>query len=125
MIFVYTIKFGVDNLPPPYWFFSAVPAYFSLSLGVNAVTTALIVVRIMIVYNGLRGFNVNTSSSSYGNGQHNLNLNTLISILIESGLITFVGQLAQSILYGYGPETEAFPLVVSGVVMLYVRLSLF
>ena len=123
MIFVYTIKFGVDNLPPPYWFFSAVPAYFSLSLGVNAVTTALIVYRIMTVYNGLRGFNVN--SSSYGNGQHNLNLNTLISILIESGLITFVGQLAQSILYGYGPETEAFPLVVSGVVMLYVRLSLF
>ena len=121
--FFYNIKFIMDNALIPDWYISATTAFFVLSLGVNAVTTALIVYRIMTVYNSLRGFNVN--SSSYGNGQHNLNLNTLISILIESGLITFVGQLAQPILYGYRPGTEAFPLVVSGVVMLYVRLSLF
>ena len=113
----------MDNATYPNWYNPAITAFFALSLGVNAVTTALIVYRIMTVYNSLRGFNVN--SSSYGNGQHNLNLTTLISILIESGLITFVGQLAQPILYGYRPGTEAFPLVGGCVIMLYVRLPLF
>ena len=124
MSVAYNIKIMVDNAPLPYWYSSAVTAFFVLSLGVNAVTTALIVYRIMTVYNGLRGFNVN--SSSYGNGQHNLNLNTLISILIESGLITFAGQLAQSMMYKLNePAIEAFPLVGDCVVMLFVRLSLF
>ena len=113
----------MDNTLIPDWYISATTAFFVLSLGVNAVTTALIVYRIMTVYNSLRGFNVN--SSSYGNGQHNLNLNTLISILIESGLITFVAQLAQSILYGYEPAHEGTSLVSGCVVMLYVRLPLF
>ena len=113
----------MDNATLPNWYISDITAYFALSLVVNSVTTALIVYRIMNVYNSLRGFNVN--SSSYGNGQHNLNLNTLISILIESGLITFVAQLAQSILFGYEPANEEFPLVSGCVVMLYVRLPLF
>ena len=111
----------MDNALIPDWYISAITAIFVLSLGVNAVTTALIVYRIMTVYNGLRGFNVN--SSSYGNGQHNLNLTTLISILIESGLITFVGQLAQSIMYRYMSAAVAFPLVGGCVIMLYVRAS--
>ena len=117
----YNIKFIMDNTLIPDWYISATTAFFVLSLGVNAVTTALIVYRIMTVYNGLRGFNVN--SSSYGNGQHNLNLTTLISILIESGLITFVGQLAQSIMYRYMSAAVAFPLVGGCVIMLYVRAS--
>ena len=121
MSLVYNIKIVVDKVPPPHWYSSAVTAFFFLSLVVNSVTTALIVFRIMIVYNGLRGFNVSTSSSSYGNGQHNLNLNTLISILIESGLITFVGQLVMYKLYK--SATVAFPLVGGCVVMLYVRAS--
>ena len=54
--------------------------------------------------------------SAYGK-----NLNPLVSILIESGLITFVGQLAQSIMYK--SATAAFPLVGGYVVMLYVRAS--
>ena len=101
----------------PDWYFSAVTAFFFLSLCVNAVTTALIVYRIMTVYNDLRGFNAN--SSSHGSGQRNLN--PLISILIESGLLTFVGQLAQTIMYK--SVTVAFPLVGGCVVMLYVRVS--
>ena len=101
----------------PDWYFSAVTAFFFLSLCVNAVTTALIVYRIMTVYNDLRGFNAN--SSSHGSGQRNLN--PLISILIESGLLTFVGQLAQTIMYK--SVTVAFPLVGGCVVMLYVRAS--
>ena len=47
------------------------------------------------------------------NGQHDLN--SLISILIESGLITFVAQLAQSIMYKYA---DAVFLLVSGIVVM-------
>ena len=53
-------------------------------------------------------------------GQRDL-YSPLISILIESGLITFVGQLTQSIMYK--SATAAFPLVSGSVVMLYVRAS--
>ena len=113
----YNIKLVADNVLLPDWYFSAVTAFFFLSLCVNAVTTALIVYRIMTVYNDLRGFNAN--SSSHGSGQRNLN--PLISILIESGLLTFVGQLAQTIMYK--SVTVAFPLVGGCVVMLYVRAS--
>ena len=84
----------------------------------NAVVTALIVYRIITVYNDIQGFNIpGVQNSAHGNGQRNLN--PLISILIESGLITFVGQLAQSIMYK--SATVAFPLVGGSVVMLYVR----
>ena len=74
----------------------------------------------MTVYNDIRGFNTSSfQGSTHGSGQRNLN--PLISILIESGLITFVGQLTQSIMYK--SATSAFPLVGGCVVMLYVRAS--
>jgi hypothetical protein len=47
-------------------------------------------------------------------------VNCEITDVIESGLITFVGQLAQSIMYK--SATAAFPLVGGCVVMLYVSL---
>jgi len=112
----YNIEFVADNVPVPDWYFSAVTAFFFLSLGMNAVTTALIVYRIMTVYNDIRGFSTSSGQgNAHGSGQRNLN--PLISILIESGLITFVGQLAQSIMYK--SATRAFPLVGGCVVMLY------
>ena len=49
-------------------------------------------------------------------------LNPLISILIESGLITFVGQLAQTLMFRLSSD-GAFPLISGVVVMLYVRAS--
>ena len=70
----------------------------------------------MTVYTDLRGFDIKTNvkASVYGK-----NLNPIVSILIESGLITFVGQLTQSIMYK--SANDAFPLVGGCVVMLYVR----
>ena len=116
---------SISLLLTPSWYDSAVTAFFFLSLGVNTITTALIVYKIVTVYNEIRGFNTssNTGStgSAYGKGQRDLY--PLISILIESGLVTFVGQLAQSIMYKAAPD--AFPLVGGCVVMLYVRLLIF
>ena len=85
----------------------------------NTLVTALIVYRIISVYNDIRGFNHTTNAIAHG-GQRDLY--PLISILIESGLITFVGQLAQSIMYKFAED--AFPLVGGCVVMLYVRVFL-
>jgi len=112
----FQIKATADNLPLPDWYLSAVTAFFFISLGVNALVTALIVYKIATVYHDDRRFNVsNVRASAYGNGQRDLY--PLISISIESGLVTFVGQLAQSIMYKYA--TAAFPLVGGCVVMLY------
>ena len=111
----YQIKDVVDDLSLPDWYLSAVTAFFFLSLGVNALVTALIVYRIITVYNDIRGFN----NSSIQTGSGHRNLYPLISILIESGLITFVAQLAQSIMYK--SASAAFPLVGGVVVQLYVR----
>ena len=104
-----------------YDFSSAFTAFFFISLVVNAIVTALIVYKIITVYNEIRGINSlsNVQANAHGNGRRNLY--PLISILIESGLITFVGQLAQPIMYN--SVTEAFPLVNGCVVMLYVRTS--
>ena len=125
----FNIKFIADGESDlPEWYFSAVTAFFFLSLAVNALVTGLIVYRIINVYNDIRGFstnlNNNNSNSGYGGsttGQRNLY--PLISILIESGLITFVAQLAQTIMYK--SATAAFPLVGGSVVVLYVRELLF
>jgi len=112
----FQIKDVADNLPFPDWYLSAVTAFFFISLGVNALVTALIVYRIISVYNDIRGFNAGiVRASAHGSGQRDLY--PLISILIESGLITFVGQLAQSIMYKFAGD--AFPLVGGCVVMLY------
>jgi hypothetical protein len=86
---------------------------------VNALVTGLIVYRIITVYNGIREFKNNLQASAHGNGRRNLHL--LISILIESGLITFVAQLAQAIMFRFA--AVEFPLISGCVVILYVRAS--
>jgi hypothetical protein len=115
----FQIKATADSLPLPNWYLSAVTAFFFVSLGVNALVTALIVYKIMNVYHDIRGFNASNVQSAHGNGQRDLY--PLISILIESGLITFAAQLMQSIMYK--SASAAFPLVGGCVVMLYVRVS--
>ena len=105
---------------PPNWYFSTVSAFFFLSLGVNAIVTALIVYKIITVSNNIRRLRISTDQGSAPNGSGQLNLSPLVSILIESGLITFVAQLAQSIMYKF--VDFAFPLVGGFVVILYVRL---
>ena len=104
----------------PDWYLSAVTALFILSLAVNTLVTALIIYKITTVFHDIREFNTgNTRLSAYGNGQRNIH--PLVSILIESGLMTFVGQLTQSIMYK--SAQFAFPLINGGVVILFVRAS--
>ena len=119
----FTIKTVADNVPLPNWYLPSVTAFFFLSLAVNAVTTALIVYKILSVYNEIRVFhnsNIQTGAIENLNGRRDLN--PLVSILIESGLITFVGQLAQCLMFRLASES-AFPLISGVVVMLYVRAS--
>jgi hypothetical protein len=87
---------------------------------VNVLVTALIVYKIVIVYNDIRGADSSTVRQAYGKGHRDLY--PLISILIESGLITSVAQLLQSIMYNLKSARPAFPLVSGCVVMLYVRI---
>ena len=110
------VRWPMDDMPS--WYFSAVTAFFMLSLGVNALLTALIVYKIIIVHRSIQEFTVSHGS---GPASGNSNLSPIISILIETGLITFAGQLTQSIMYKSTPS--AFPLVGGSVVMLYVRAS--
>ena len=106
---------GTPSNPTPEWYFSAVTAFFLLSLSVNALVTAMIVYRIITVYHNIQEFNISNGS---GYRDH---LSPIKSILIESGMITFAGQLTQSIMYK--SATHAFPLVGGSVVMLFVRAS--
>ena len=119
----FTIQSVADNVPLPNWYLPSVTAFFFLSLAVNAVTTALIVYKILTVYNEIRGFpnsNIQGGSIEILNGRRDLN--PLVSILIESGLITFVGQFAQCLMFRLSSD-KAFPLISGVVVMLYVRAS--
>ena len=114
-------------MPLPNWYLPSVTAFFFLSLAVNSVTTALIVYKILTVYKEIRGFH-NSNIQPEAGAIENLNasgrrdLNPLVSILIESGLITFVGQLAQCLMFRLASES-VFPLISGVVVMLYVRAS--
>jgi len=113
----YNIKFVADDVPElPDWYFSAVSAFFFLSLAVNTLATGLIVYKIVTVYNNIQGYTTSSlQAGEHGNGRRDIN--PLISILIESGLVTFVAQLTQTIMYK--AATKAFPLVGGVVVMLY------
>ncbi|KAF8798615.1 hypothetical protein BYT27DRAFT_6897033 [Phlegmacium glaucopus] len=83
-----------DGPQVPDWFLDAVVSFFTLSLVVNALLTGLIVYKILSVYRDIRGF-----KSPFVLGQGPNNLSPLISILIESGMITFITQLIQTIMY--------------------------
>lgn len=73
-------------------YFSFLVSFFSLSLVENALVTGLIITKILIVYRGIQGLE---SRVGYANGLwRDIVLN--ISILIESGVITFVAQLMQT-----------------------------
>jgi len=102
----------------PQLYSSAITATFFISLIVNILVTALIIYKIINVYSDIqvRGFNDSgAQASSHGDGRRDVS--PLISILVESGLITFVGQLAQTIMFESAPD--ALPLVGTCVVMLY------
>ena len=113
-----TLGFEFKGLAGPSHRFSAGSTAFRfLSTGVNASVTALIVYKIFTIYKDIRGFDTSTSVQANAHGR---NLNPLVSILIESGLITLVGRLIVAMLDKF--TIDAYPLVEC-VVILYVRIS--
>ena len=92
-------------------FLSFVLAFFSLSLFENALATGLIIYKILTVYRDIQGSVVRVGYAS--------RLRPIISILIESGMITFVAQLVQIFMFKYA--NLAYPIIGGPVIMIYVR----
>ena len=93
-----------DNL-----YLSLALSFFSLSLVENALATGLIIFKILAVYCQIQGY-VN------GLGHH---IVPILSILIESGLITLAAQLTHLLMFKY--DNWAFPIIDGLVIQLYVR----
>ena len=91
-------------------FVSLVLSFFSLSLVQNALVTGLIVTKIVIVYR-----DISPKRAGYANGL----TRGIVPILIESGMMTFVAQLAQTVMFKYDPD--GYPIIGRIVVMLFVR----
>jgi hypothetical protein len=92
---------------------------FSLSLAVNTIVTGLLVLKIVLEYRQI------THSSCNPNRDHltwRKNILPIIAILIETGLMTFVGQMAWTI--SYGLQSNVFGLVAGVVIVLYVGVDL-
>ena len=98
--------------PMPAWYLPTVLSFFSLSLAVNTLVTGLIISKILSVYRNIR------RSESHGHAD-GPDMVLIISILMESGAITFVAQLVQTLIFRFA--NVAYPMVVGPVVMLYVR----
>lgn len=97
----------VNNRPG--WFNPTAFLAFSLSLGVNAIFTGLLVYKIAKASLALQ--------HSQTRGRQDLT--PLISMLIESGLVLFIAQLLWVICFSL--ENSSFNLVGGSVTMVYVR----
>ena len=94
-----------------------VVSFFSLSLAENALTTGLIVYKILAVYRG--GRDLENRDGYADPGPSGFDIVPIISIMIESGVITFLAQLAQTLMYRF--DITAYPIIGGFVVQLYVR----
>lgn len=84
-----------DLLNPniPTWFFPMGVASFSLSLTVNTIVTGLLVLKLILLHREVTNA-LPTSSIRRGN-----ELLPIISLLVESGMFTFMGQLVWVVLF--------------------------
>ena len=94
---------------------SLVMSFFSLSLVENALATGLIITKILTMYREVHGLEDRVGCAN-GLG---LDIVPIISILIESGIITFVAQLVQILMFRF--NELAYPLIAGLVIQLYVR----
>ena len=97
-------------------FNSLVLSFLSLSLAENALATGLIVYKILSVYRDIRGLG---SHVGYPN-RLGRDIVPIISIMIESGVITLTAQLVQTLMYKFDINT-GYPIIGGFVVQLYVR----
>jgi hypothetical protein len=98
-------------------FSALVISFFSLSLVENALTTGLIVYKILAVYHVGREGGVGYADAYVLDRE----IAPILSIMIESGVITFLAQLVQTVLYKF--DITAYPIIGGLVVQLYVRSS--
>ena len=96
-------------------YYSLVLSFFSLSLAENALVTGLLISKILTVY---RDFRELESRIGYTNGLGR-DVVRIIYILIESGTITFMVQLVQTLMYKF--DINAYPIIGGPVVQIYVR----
>ena len=100
-------------------YYSLVLSFFSLSLVENALVTALLIYKILTVYRDIQGLENRESRVGYANGLGSRNIVPIIFILIESGVITFMAQLVQTLIYKF--DITAYRIIGGPVVQLYVR----
>ena len=96
---------------------SLVLSFFSLSLAENALVTGLLIFKILTVYRDLHWQGLETRVR-YANGLGR-DITPIISILIESGVITFVAQLVQTLMFKL--DNTSYPIIGGPVVQIYVR----
>ena len=96
-------------------YISLVTSFFSLSLAENALVTGLIITKILTVYRDIQGLE---SRVGYANGLGR-DIIPIIYILIESGVITFMAQLVQTLMYKFA--NNAYPVLAGPIFQLYVR----
>ena len=96
-------------------YYSLVLSFFSLSLAENALVTALLIYKILTIYRDIQGLE---SRVGYTNGLGR-DVVRILSILIESGVITFMAQLVQTLMYKF--DNTAYRIIGGPVVQLYVR----
>ena len=106
----------VLGVPP--WTISLAISSICISLALNALVTGLLVLRITLVHRQTRRAMAQADQRLY-----DLQVSPVISILIETGMITFVSQLIFVIVFGL--QNACAIAVGSPMVMVYVGSSRF
>ena len=107
-----------SSLAATEFYVSLVTSFFSLSLTENALVTGLIITKILTVYRDIQGLESRESRVGYANGLGR-DIIPIIYILIESGVITFVAQLVQTLMFKFA--SNAYPIIGGSIFQLYVR----
>ena len=95
-------------------YYSLVSSFFSLSLAENALVTALLIYKILTIYRDIQGLE---SRIGYTN-RLGRDIVRIISILIESGVITFMVQLVQTLMFKF--DVNAYRIIGGLAVQIYV-----
>jgi hypothetical protein len=97
----------------PGWFAPIGLVSFSVSLAVNAIFTGLLVFKIAKASPGL------ALRREHGRGIQDFR--SLISMLVESGLVLFIVQLVWVICFKFRAESDAFTLISGPITIIYVH----
>lgn len=100
----------------PAWAFPLAICSFCLSLVLNAIVTGLIVFRINMIHIQSRRSMIDGDQRLY-----NVQVYPIISVLAETGMMTFVSQLLFVIVFGL--QSTSTIVIGSPMVMLYVSSS--